>query len=431
MVQLQFLNYILATKDYDILLENDITEDYFTEYVDEFAFIKNHYQEYKSVPDIATFVDNFPSFDVLDVTESKLYLINTIREEYLYSKSVPIIKKAAELLKSDANEASRYLQSEMINLSPNYSIPSVGIIHSDHRIQVFEEKANNPDKWFIPTGFEELDEIINGWQMGEELGVIYARTGECKSWFVAKSAQHSWLMGKNVGYMSPEMSADKIGYRFDTVYKHLSNTALIRGKQDVISLDLYKEYFNELKQAKNDIFVSTPLDFNKKVTVSKLRNWVRQNKLDILIIDGIKYLSDERYKKGDNTTTSLTNISEDLMQLSIEMKIPVLVVVQSNRGGVKEDPDATPELENIRDSDGIAHNATKVIALRKKEDSLIVEIKKHRDGGFGNKLVYSCDIDTGNFVFFGSEERKSKTQNENENTNPKSKPKKSEKKVVF
>lgn len=429
MVQLQFLNYILATKDYDILLENDITDEYFTEYVDEFAFIKNHYQEYKSVPDIATFVDNFPSFDVLDVQESKLYLVNTIREEYLYAKSVPVIKKAAELLKSDANEASRYLQSEMMNLSPNYSIPSVGIIHSDHRIQVFEDKANNPDKWFIPTGFEELDEIINGWQMGEELGVIYARTGECKSWFVAKSAQHSWLMGKNVGYMSPEMSADKIGYRFDTVYKHLSNTALIRGKQDVVSLDSYKAYFDELKQAKNDIYVSTPLDFNKKVTVSKLRNWVRQNKLDILIIDGIKYLSDERYQKGDNTTTSLTNISEDLMQLSIEMSIPVLVVVQSNRGGVKEDPDATPELENIRDSDGIAHNATKVIALRKKEDSLIVEIKKHRDGGFGNKLVYSCDIDTGNFVFFGSEERKPKTTTNN--TDDKPKKKKEEKKVVF
>ena len=61
----------------------------------------------------------------------------------------------------------------------------------------------------------------------------------------------------------------------------------------------------------------------------------------------------KRYKKGDNKTISLINISEDLMALSIELGIPILVVVQSTRGGVKNaDSEGTPELENIRDSDG-------------------------------------------------------------------------------
>ena len=38
------------------------------------------------------------------------------------------------------------------------------------------------------------------------------------------------------------------------------------------------------------------------------------------------------------------------MQLSCELKIPILVVVQSNRGGVKEDVNATPDriLKNVR-----------------------------------------------------------------------------------
>ena len=58
---------------------------------------------------------------------------------------------------------------------------------------------------------------------------------------------------------------------------------------------------------------------------------MQKNKLDILGIDGITYLTDERYKKGDNRTTMLTNISEDLISLSIELKIPIIVVVQSNR----------------------------------------------------------------------------------------------------
>ena len=40
----------------------------------------------------------------------------------------------------------------------------------------FEEKSNNKNSWFIPTGFEELDDIIYGWQCGEEYVVIFART---------------------------------------------------------------------------------------------------------------------------------------------------------------------------------------------------------------------------------------------------------------
>lgn len=122
-------------------------------------------------------------------------------------------------------------------------------------------------------------------------------------------------------------------------------------------------------------------------------------------IDGITYLTDERYKKGDNRTTMLTNISEDLMSLSIELKIPILVVVQSNRGGVnKDNENETPDLENIKDSDGIAANATKVIAIRQKTSDNVIQlcVRKHRDGKTGQNLLYQFDFDSGNFTYIPS-----------------------------
>lgn len=427
MVQLQFLSYALAKKDFNVFTDNNITEEYFSEYLDEFNFIKDHYNEYKSVPDAETFLAKFPDFDLLEVTESERYLVNTIREEYLYSKSVPVIKKAAELLKTDANAASQYLQSEIVNLTPNYNTPSVDIIHSNNRLNLFSDKSLHKDKWFIPTGFKELDDIVCGWQMGEEFVVIYARTGQGKSWVLVKSMQHAWVMGKNVGYVSPEMSADKIGYRFDTLNYHFSNTALTRGNQSIVTIDEYTNYFEEISKQSNKFLVATPLDFNKKVTVSKLRTWVTQNKLDVLAIDGITYLTDERYKKGDNKTITLTNISEDLMQLSEELMIPVLVVVQSNRGGVKDDPNATPELEDIRDSDGISHNATKVISLKQKDESLIMAIKKNRDGVMGGKLIYQWDADVGEFSYIPEEFSKNVSDDDTE-VKPKTK---KEGKVAF
>ena len=396
MVSLQILNRVISTKDISIITDNNLTIDYFLEYEDEYSFIKEHFDNYKNVPDTETFINKFPDFELLEVNESDRYLVDAIREEYLYSKSVPVIKKAAELLKSDSNEASRYLQSELVNLTPNYTTPYVDIIHSNSRVEMFEDKSNNKDKWFIPTGFEELDDIIYGWQCGEEFVVIFARTGIGKSWVLVKTVQHAWEIGKNVGYISPEMSADKIGYRFDTLNNHFSNMALVRGDKSKVSIDEYRQYNEKLAEHNNSILVSTPMDFNKQVTVGKLRTFVQANNLDMLAIDGITYMTDERYKRGDNKTTSLTNISEDLMALSCELKIPILVVVQSNRGGTEKD---TPDLEDIRDSDGIAHNATKVISLNQKEEALVMKIKKNRDGKIGDKLTYLWDIDLGEFTW--------------------------------
>lgn len=396
MVSLQILNKIISTKDISIITDNNLTIDYFLEYEDEYSFIKEHFDNYKNVPDTETFINKFPDFELLEVNESDRYLVDAIREEYLYSKSVPVIKKAAELLKSDSNEASRYLQSELVNLTPNYTTPYVDIIHSNSRVEMFEDKSNNKDRWFIPTGFEELDDIIYGWQCGEEFVVIFARTGIGKSWVLVKTVQHAWEIGKNVGYVSPEMSADKIGYRFDTLNNHFSNMALVRGDKSKVSIDEYRQYNEKLAEHNNSILVSTPMDFNKQVTVGKLRTFVQANNLDMLAIDGITYMTDERYKRGDNKTTSLTNISEDLMELSCELKIPILVVVQSNRGGTEKD---TPDLEDIRDSDGIAHNATKVISLNQKEEALVMKIKKNRDGKIGDKLTYLWDIDLGEFTW--------------------------------
>ena len=396
MVSLQILNRVISTKDISIITDNNLTIDYFLEYEDEYSFIKEHFDNYKNVPDTETFINKFPDFELLEVNESDRYLVDAIREEYLYSKSVPVIKKAAELLKSDSNEASRYLQSELVNLTPNYTTPYVDIIHSNSRVEMFEDKSNNKDKWFIPTGFEELDDIIYGWQCGEEFVVIFARTGIGKSWVLVKTVQHAWEIGKNVGYVSPEMSADKIGYRFDTLNNHFSNMALVRGDKSKVSIDEYRQYNEKLAEHNNRILVSTPMDFNKQVTVGKLRTFVQANNLDMLAIDGITYITDERYKRGDNKTTSLTNISEDLMELSCELKIPILVVVQSNRGGTEKD---TPDLEDIRDSDGIAHNATKVISLNQKEEALVMKIKKNRDGKVGDKLTYLWDIDLGEFTW--------------------------------
>lgn len=401
MIALQILSKVLSTRDNAIIEDNILTEEYFVGYESEYQFIQDHIKQYGNVPDKATFLAKFPQTELVEVTESDRYLVDTAREEYLYYKSVPVIQKAAELLKTDSNAASEYLVNAMKELQPTYNLGGIDIAKdAEVRFNEYVERKEHQEKWFFTCGFPELDELIHGIQRTDEFFVIFARTNQGKSWVLEKMCTHIWQTGYNVGYVSPEMSASSIGYRFDTLHSHYSNSGLMWGKDDVDEAD-YKAHIQGLAQSDNKFIVATPVDFDRKITVTKLKNWVKQYKLDMIAIDGITYLTDERGKRGDNKTTSLTNISEDLMSLSMEMSIPVLVVVQANRSGVVEKgTDDTPELESIRDSDGIAHNASKILSIHQKEHGILnMVVKKQRMGKVGGKLTYQWSINTGEFTF--------------------------------
>ena len=400
MVALQIISKVLQTKDLSIIEENQLTEEYFPEYEEEFKYIMTHVTNYGNVPDKATFLAQFPQFEMVEVTESDQYLIDTIREENLYVKIVPIIQQAAKLLKTDSNSSAEYLLQAMKTVQPNYGLGGVDIIsQAEKRYNEFISRRDNQEQWFFTTGFPELDDAIHGIQRGEELFVLFARTNQGKSWILEKICTHVWEIGFNVGYISPEMGNISVGYRFDTLYRNFKNSDLMWGNKEFDEA-AYKEYIEELKKHKNKFVVATPSDFARKITVSKLKNWVNKYKLDLIAIDGITYLSDERYKRGDNKTTTLTNISEDLMSLSVELGIPVLIVVQANRSGVVDkESDDTPELESIRDSDGISHNATTVLSIRQSNDGILtMQVKKGRNCRVGDKIQYQWNPNIGEFI---------------------------------
>jgi len=403
--QLQALNRILAGKDYQFIEDNFTVED-FVGFEDEFNFIVNHYKEYGNIPDDATFLSKFPNFEFAEVTESDDYIVNTLHEGSTYLKLQKHLTEAVKIMNDgDSNGAVEYMRQILPTIQPNYSIKSVDVIADvDNRVQHSTDVTQNKADWFIPTGFDELDSDINGFQRGDELVVLFARTNQGKSWIAEKMASYMAEIGFRIGYFSPEMNVLDIGYRFDTLHGHLSNNAMRLGRfDDAFTLDNYSDYAKDLKDLTGKLFVTRPKDFQRQVTVSKLRRWILQDKLDALFIDGITYLTDERFKRGDSKTISLTNISEDLMDLTAELKLPIIVVVQANRGGVvdKNSTD-TPELENIRDSDGIAQNASIVYAIRQLktksgETFLIFDNKKMRGGEVGKSYKYRWHINNGNF----------------------------------
>lgn len=400
-VESQILNKVIGTGDISLLEINCFTEDYFPTYKNEFNFIMEHHKKYGCVPDTVSFLSHFPNFELFQVEAQDRYLADSLKEEHVFSGVVSAINQSTELIQQNSYKGVEYLLNKINQIQLETGVSCVDIIKSaDTRLNTYKQKSLGNLNFYIKSGFDELDVVTNGWQRGEEFVVITARTGVGKSWFLIATAEKAWESGFRVGFISPEMTANSVGYRFDTVKGHFSNTSLTFGKK----IDGYDSYIQDLKQNNNGFFVATPRDFQNRTTVSKLKVFCQINKIDMLCIDGISYLTDERASKSDNRTMELTHISEDLMQLSNDLGIPVLAVVQSNRTAVVN-KDEAPDLESIRDSDGIAYNASRVLALRQSGGSTIeIKIRKNRNGISGGKVCYNWDAEHGNFIYLPVED---------------------------
>jgi replicative DNA helicase len=86
----------------------------------------------------------------------------------------------------------------------------------------------NQSKYFISTGFPELDKIITGIDRRNENMVIAARSGVGKSWVMLLIAAAASKQGLTVGIYSGEMSVDKVAYRIDTLLGKIDNKQTCR-----------------------------------------------------------------------------------------------------------------------------------------------------------------------------------------------------------
>lgn len=402
LVELQLINRILQSRDFSIVTRNGLTENYFLQFKDEFNFIVEHYKVYGVIPDILTFKYKFKDTPAdLEVNEAESYLVDKLYEAYDFVKFNQTLQDVGKDLSVDSRLAYEKLMSKLPDIRPTVVNKCVDITKegADARLEKYNERKELPqESAVIKTGFKELDEIFYGWEPGEELVTIVARSGVGKSWLCLKFLAEAWKQGKRVGMYSGEMSDMQQGYRFDALFNHFSNTALRRGYE----VKGYAEYIENLKKVPNPFLVTIPKDFNGMATVSKLRMFVEKNNLDILGVDQLSLMLDERASRGEQERIKLGHISADLYLLSCELKIPIVALVQANREAAKKgnaDDNTAPQLEDIRESDDIAHNSSRVISMKQSKAGLLLNVIKNRGGRNGDKLLYHWDIDTGYFHY--------------------------------
>ena len=397
MIQLQMINYILDTKNSSVIFDNNLDDKFFSDYKEEYNYIKSHLDAYGQVPDKETFLSKFKDFDLIKVNEPPKFLIDELYKDYnqrFLAKNFNEIREL--LLAGKTDEAMKfYINSSNSAVKANH-VECVDILRDTSRYNDYIERGNDFNKYYVKTGFHELDNFIGGWDRQEELATIVARSNVGKSWVLLKCALAAVEQGLKVGLYSGEMSERKVGYRLDTLISHISNSGIIKGYRDY--QNVYKEYIDSLpNKYSGSLKVLTPTMIDGPAGVTALRAFIEREELDILFIDQHSLLDDDR--KARNPVEKASNISKDLKNLQVLKQIPIISVSQQNRSST----DNGTGLEHIAQADRIGQDSTIVIFLENKEDEFVMTLVKSRDSANGKKLKYHINFDKGIFEYIPEE----------------------------
>lgn len=400
LTQLQILNLLLNKKDTSLLSILDSKQ--FSQYKNEFNFISNHYKQYQQIPDIQSFLKVFPDFEVIQVTESKEYLLKTLNNEYneeFLAKTFNSIRDL--LLKGKTEDAMTVLSKAASKADSSKQFEALDILTDISRYDEYIDKCNNFEDHFVSTGFKELDASFGGGiDRDNAYFVISARPGVGKTLVMVKFITAAVQKGLRVGLYEGEMTANKIAGRFDTMISHISNSAINHGGSHVANK--YKTYLEELrKNTKGDFFVLTrDMIREDKMTVDVLRSFVDKYELDMLFVDQISLLDSTSW--SSKSFEQVAEISRDLKKLQVQKHIPIVVASQQNRDKIEDGSFAGTQ--NISMSDRIGQDATEVIYISKKDNIMTFNIAKARDGCKKYTMSYDVNIDKGEFTYIPDED---------------------------
>ena len=390
--EVQFLNKILTDKDYSIVADNYVNEENFSQSKDEFLFLQDFYNKYKAVPDKETFSSKFPEFEYFTVSQPVKSVVDELREQTTFRKAVKLINSSSDIFEQDANKGVEYLLEHINELQLTYEFQCTDIMHDRSRYDSWKKRQEHPSGVYIDIPLKEVNDSLYGFQRGEELFLWLAKSGIGKTQILSMCIESASKNGYRVGVISPELSKERLGYRIDSSRTHMSNMAMQKG----LLLPQYEEYFNKIMESDEHIFVADSSDFSDGiVTVRECHNFVKSKKLDALFIDGIVYVKPDGWTPRMIASEAMGLAGRQLLQLSKDLLIPVVGVVQAKR----RNSEKRSENEEISDSESIfgsyelAQATTRIVSINRIASALKLVNVKNRYGKEGESWIYNYDFD--------------------------------------
>lgn len=347
-------------------------------------FIVEYYDKFGVLPDKSTFEKEFQVQLPEEHAPWKFYE-DKLRGQKFIRDAIPYLTQFNDMYDKDQEKAVLTLRDQLAGLAtPAVGLKPTSIVKNLSRYDHFKDQTNAR----IPTGIKPLDDISGGLSKKDEFCIVAARLGIGKSWIAHFMAKSMCEAGYRVGLYSGEMSEDEVGARFDALVSHISNYALTRGKD----IDL-TEHKQKLAEMTGDFLVLTAKDLRHNATPKDLRKFAKEFNLDCLFIDQLSLMEPDGMRGGADFERKAL-LSFQLKSLQQELQIPIVAVNQINRAGAQQEADSS----NLTGSDRFGQDATLVLILGKKDDTLKMKVDKARSFRVpDNPFEFTVDYDKGIF----------------------------------
>jgi replicative DNA helicase len=364
--------------------------------------ILDHFRQYKAPPikDVlkvkVTEIDN----DIL-----KASIMEQLKEVFRYMESDDLSFVKDEILKFCKNQEIKRAIMDSVNLLKmgNYdeikskmdsamkagADTNIGLDYIKDVAARYDEAARHT----ITTGWDVVDDLMDGGLAPGELGVVMAPAGIGKSWMLINIGANALKAGKTVIHYTLELNQNYVGQRYDSVLTGI-NAQTLKHHQETVE--------EKMKTLQGELIVKYfP---TKSVGVMALKAHVEKTMMqgktpDLIILDYGDLLK-VNVKKDKHE--ALEDLYEEIRGMAGEYNIPIWTASQAGRSALEDD---IIEADKIASSYGKVMVADFLMSLsRKVEDKMSGtgrgHVIKNRFGPDGITLPSKINTNNGQFQFF-------------------------------
>ena len=394
-LQKLYIEFLLADKDLFVRCNAILKSSYFDrQFRDTVDFIQKHAEEYQDVPMLDQ-VKAVNGIDVQDVSdrlsiEHKNWFMDNF-EQFCRHKAL----EAAILQSADKLERKEYGTVEGIikeateiglakDFGTNYWDDPAGRIQS-----IKDNRGQNT------TGWLTFDKVLYGGFNPGELNIFAGGSGSGKSLFMQNMALNWALMGKNVVYITLELSEELCCMRLDAMLTGMGTRDVMKNSSDVelrVKMASKKAGRLQVVQIKNG---STVNDVKAYLREYQIQHNIH---VDALLVDYLDLMMPVTVKVNPSDQFIKDKfVSEELRNLATELGILFVTASQLNRSAVDE-----IEFDHSHIAGGISkiNTADNLIgifssrAMRERGRVQIQFMKTRSSSGVGSKLDLKFNMDS-------------------------------------
>jgi replicative DNA helicase len=432
-IETQILSNLVNNEEYVRKTIPFLKPDYFTETDDRIVYekISQYVEKYNNPPSksallIALQDDRKISEDIYVQCETLINSLNATdtdqswlideTEKFCKDKAVfNAIMDAIQIIDGTDKERSKdslpSLLSDALSVGFDNNVGHDYIEDADARFDFYNRVEEK-----IPFDLEFFNKITQGGLSNKSLNIALAGTGVGKSLFMCHMAAAAIEQGKNVLYITLEMSEEKIAERIDA---NLMNVPI----QELSNLPkkMFDDRVNKIKSKIDGKLIikeyptaSAHAGHFKALTQElKLK---RSFSPDIIFIDYLNICSSSRFRTGSNANsyTIIKSIAEELRGLAVEQDLPIVSATQTTRGGYDN---SDVSLTDTSESFGLPATADLMFALISTEEleaqqQIMVKQLKNRYNDINVNKRFMVGVDRSKMRLFDLTDEVQKTIND-------------------